>query len=110
MDGKNWKEVAETASISFGSVQLYCYPDPRGKYYFKIGSVRSKKYLTMEAAKVAGLLELEKLGQAIIDGVRGMPEYGHTIEIVLPDPVSEGPSKEKLGPWHLSILGMDSKK
>jgi len=95
-----WMEVEQTASISFGPVQLYCYPDPRANVYrFKIGSNVSKHdYPTLRGAQNAGLRHMEKLGQVIVEGVRAMPEY--ETDVVLPD------GKSKLDDWHLSILGM----
>lgn len=85
--------------INFGPVQLYCYPDPRGQgFRFKIGSrVSDKIYTTLEGAQYAGLRLLEKLGEAIIDGVRSMPEY---------DNIKPVDKTEQLDDWHISILDL----
>lgn len=97
---KKWQEVADTASISFGPIQLFCYLDPNGNgYRFKVGSLVSKKhYTTLDGAKNSGLRYLEKLGKTILDGVRTIPGY----EL----PVKQPEQEKKLDDWHISILGL----
>jgi len=100
---KTWKcPVNDVAFINFGPVQLYCYPDPSGRgFRFKVGSrVSDKVYSSLEGAQYAGLRLLEKLGEAIVEGVRSMPEYETNVK-----PVDKS---EQLDAWHISILGVDN--
>jgi len=93
--------TAGVAFINFGPVQLYCFPDPKGSgFRFKIGSrVSDKTYTSLEGAQYAGLRLLEKLGQAIVEGVRALPEYETQVK-----PIDK---TEQLDAWHLSILGVE---
>lgn len=73
---EKWDYVGEDiARITFGPLQVICYPYKNG-YTYQVGSKKPyQPFMTLENAQTASLRYLEKVAHMILDGLQKLPEY-----------------------------------